>query len=222
MKSVLLLVSLVVMFSFTLRAQVAHIDSTAAAPGLSANPADSGATLDKPVVRKLLPDNMSLMERTMWGESGVLRGIGIASTLTPEVRKSELQLRRTMLTLHQISGFVTLGLMGTAVYYGQQLINGKNTKDAHKTFVAAAIVSYGCTAALSIFSPPPLIRRDEASTTTLHKTLAWVHFAGMIVTPILGSMIGRHADYSQRARTHQVAAYITTGTLALSMIVMTF
>jgi hypothetical protein len=95
-------------------------------------------------------------------------------------------------------------------------------KSQHSTFVVATIVSYGCTAALSIFSPPPLIRRDEVSTTTLHKTLAWVHFAGMIVTPILGSMIGRHQDYDQRARTHQIAAYITTGTLAVSMIVMTF
>jgi hypothetical protein len=180
-------------------------------------------TFPTPIVRKLLPDNMSIMERGLWSESGILRKIGIASPLTPEVRKSELGLRRTMLSLHQIGGFVTLGLMGTAAYFGQQVINGRNDlRGNHQTFVTATIISYSATAMLSIFSPPPLIRRDEVSTTTIHKTLAWVHFAGMIVTPILGSMIGRHADYDQRARIHQISAYITTGTLALSMIVITF
>ena len=68
-------------------------------------------------MRKLLPDNMSFMEKGLWGEKGILRGIGIASPLTPEVRKSELGLRRTMLTAHQIGGFITLGLIGTALYY---------------------------------------------------------------------------------------------------------
>jgi len=182
--------------------------------------ADTGSHIVK---RKLLPDNMSFMEKGLWGEDGVMRKIGIASPLTPEVRKSELSLRRTMLTAHQIGGFTTLALMGTAAYFGQQIINGHNQyRGDHQTFVTATIISYGITGLLAILSPPPLIRRNEVSTTTIHKTLAWVHFAGMIVTPILGSMINRHASYDQRAHVHQVAAYITTATLALSMIVITF
>lgn len=173
--------------------------------------------------RKLLPDNMSFMEKGLWGETGIFRGLGIASPLTPEVRKSELALRRTMLTVHQIGGFVTLGLMGTAVYFGQKIIDGRDDlRGAHQTFVLATIISYSATGLLAVLSPPPFIRRDEFSTTTLHKTLAWVHFAGMIVTPILGNMIGRHADYSQRARIHQISAYITTATLAASLIIITF
>jgi hypothetical protein len=186
---------------------------------------DSGATDSLPPSpkRKLLPDNMSFMERGLWGETGLFRKMGIASPLTPEVRKSELGLRRTMLTMHQIGGFVTLGLMGTAVFYGQKIIDGRDDlRGMHQTFVTATIISYSATGLLSILSPPPLIRRDEFSTTTLHKTLAWVHFAGMVVTPILGSMIGRHADYSQRARIHQVSAYITMTTLAASLIIITF
>ncbi len=180
-------------------------------------------TFARPTKPKLLPDKISFMERTLWGEDGLMRRVGLAAPLTPESRKSELSLRRTMLTVHQIGGFVTLGLMGTATYFGQQVLNGRrDLLGMHKTFVLATIISYSATGALAIFSPPPLIRRDEFSTTTLHKTLAWVHFAGMVVTPILGAMIKRHADYYHQAHLHQVAAYITTATLAVSMAVMTF
>jgi hypothetical protein len=72
-----------------------------------------------------------------------------------------------------------------------------------------------------------LIRRDETSTTTIHKTLAWIHFAGMILTPIIGNTIlkrgpvGRYADLNQ-ARFHQISGYVTTAVFAASMIVVTF
>jgi len=178
---------------------------------------------------KLLPDNMSLMERSLWGEGGIIRTIGFSSPLTPEVRKSELALRRAMLTIHQIGGFVTLGLMVTAAYYGQKYLNLSRSSDRnmHQTFVTATIASYSLTGLLAILSPPPLIRRDETSTTTIHKTLAWVHFAGMIVTPIIGTMIRKrsgHYAYTDlsTAHFHQVSAYITTGVFAASLIVVTF
>ncbi len=187
---------------------------------------DTGRTQVEPRTKlKLLPDNMSWFERTMWGEDGVLRSVGIASPLTPEVRKSELGVRRTMLTMHQIGGFVTLGLMAGAVVYGQRYLDNfqRNDRSLHQTFVTATIVSYGLTAALAAFSPPPFIRRNEISTTSIHKTLAWIHFAGMIVTPILGSMINRRGtDFLAQARLHQVSAYITTAVFTAAMVVMTF
>lgn len=178
---------------------------------------------------KLLPDNMSLMERSLWGEGGIIRWIGIASPLTPEVRKSELSVRRTMLSIHQVGGFVTLGLMITAAYYGQKYLNNSLSSDRkmHQTFVTATIASYSLTGLLAILSPPPMIRRDETSTTTIHKTLAWVHFVGMIATPIIGNMVRKRSGrYSytdlSTAHFHQVAAYITTGVFAASLIVITF
>jgi hypothetical protein len=175
--------------------------------------------------RKLLPDNMSFMERGLWGEHGFVRNIGLASPLTPEVRKHELSVRRTMLTMHQIGGFVTLGLMGTAVYFGQKTIDNpgnRSYRSMHGDFVAATIMSYGLTGLLAVLTPPPLIRRDEFSTTTLHKTLAWIHFAGMVLTPILGPSLHHGMSYSQQARFHQISAYITTATLAASLIIITF
>ena len=172
---------------------------------------------------RLLPENISFVENGLWGENGLMRRMGIASPLTPEARKHELQVRRTMLTMHQIGGFVTLGLMAGAVYYGQKSIDGggRNVRGNHQTFVTATIISYGLTGALAALSPPPYIRRNETSTITVHKTLAWIHFGGMVITPILGSMIGRHRA-SQTAHVHQIAGYITLATLTASMIDITF
>lgn len=182
-------------------------------------------TIPKPVMRRLMPDNLSFLERGLWGETGLLRGVGIASPLTPEVRKHELDVRRTMLTMHQIGGFATLGLMGATVYFGQRSLDHpdvRSYRNAHSNFVIASITTYSATALLSVLSPPPMIRRDESSTTTIHKTLAWVHAAGMILTPILGASIGRRMTNSQRARFHQISGYVTTATLAASMVVVTF
>ncbi len=177
-----------------------------------------------PPKQRLLPNNLSIMEKGLWGESGVLRGIGLVPSLTPEERRSELSLRRTMLTAHQIGGFVTLGLMGGADYFGQKIIDGQTGyRRNHQIFVTATIIAYSATGLLAILSPPPLIRRDEVSTTTIHKTLAWLHVAGMIVTPILGGMIRRRSgSVVQAERFHQIAGYVTTATFAASMIVVTF
>jgi hypothetical protein len=183
---------------------------------------------------RLLPDNISFMERGLWGESGFFRSIGIAGELTPESRKSELSARRTLLTMHQIGGFVTLGLMATTLYYGQKTLNDSNNpaqdrtdQNKHNQFVTYTIISYGLTGLLAVISPPPLIRRNETSTTTIHKTLAWVHFAGMVLTPIVGNMIKKRSGRLSyidlpTAHFHQVSAYVTTGVFAASMIIITF
>lgn len=184
--------------------------------------------------QRLLPHNMSFMEKGLWGENGILRTTGIASPLTPESRKSELHLRRAMLTTHQIGGFLTLASMIATVYYGQKSLLDPNSgqrsdpyRRSHQFFETTTIALYSATGALAVFSPPPFIRRDEFSTITVHKTLAWIHFIGMVVTPILGSTIlkrgpvGRYVDLNQ-ARFHQITGYVTAGALAASMIVVTF
>jgi hypothetical protein len=182
---------------------------------------------DLPTVAKprLLPEKMSFMERGLWGENGLFRSWGITGELTPETRKHELDVRRTMLTMHQIGGFTTLASMIATVYFGQKFLDtgDRNALDMHETFIPITVGLYSATALLSVLSPPPLIRRDEVSTTSIHKLLAWVHVAGMIITPILGAAIGRrNASFEQKARVHQVAGYITTGVFAASMIIITF
>jgi hypothetical protein len=184
------------------------------------------------VVRRprLLPENLGFFERNLWTENGLFRTMGIASPLTPESRKSELKLRRTMLVAHEISGFVTLGLMVTTVYYGQKVLNEFNTVNyrpllkKHTQFVDATIATYSITALLSLLSPPPVIRRDEISTVSYHRALAWVHVTGMILTPIIAAIArkGRGATDMSVLRIHQISGYITTSAFAASMIVMTF
>jgi hypothetical protein len=175
---------------------------------------------------RLLPENISFMEKALWGENGVIRSIGIASPLSPEVRKHELAVRRTMLTAHQIGGFVTLGSMIATVYSGQKYLNSgqRSDRSLHQTFIPITIACYTTTGLLSVLSPPPMIRRDdETSTTSIHKTLAWIHFAGMIATPLLGKAISkRGSSYYDQAKVHQISAYITTTVFAASMIVITF
>ena len=179
--------------------------------------------------RKLLPEHMSWMERNVWGDDGLMRCTGIASPLTPEVRKSELGLRRTMLTWHQIGGFVTMGALIGSVYFGQATLNelsgGNNFKyyrGLHTDFVTGAIIAYGLTAILSIFSPPPqIIREGEVSTTSIHKILAWIHFTGMIVTPLIGEFLKKFTAYDTMLRFHQYSAYVTTMAFAGALLVVT-
>jgi hypothetical protein len=192
---------------------------------LFAQPSSSLDSLLQPPKRKLIPANASWMEKYLWDEDGLFRTMGLASPLTPETRKSDLSLRRGMLTAHLIGGVVTLASIYTAIYYGQKMIDGdvsRSNRDHHQLFVTTTIISYSATGLLSVLSPPPMIRRNETSTITIHKTLAWVHFTGMILTPILGSMISRRATSSQLAHFHQASAYITAAALTASMIVITF
>jgi hypothetical protein len=194
---------------------------------------------------KLLPDHLSLMENALWGESGLMRITGIAP-LTPSARKSELGVRRFMLTAHQIGGFVTMGLFIPTLIYGQRNINQWNASESgqgaldkqldrtHKNWAGALFASYMVTGGLSILSPPPFIRRDDWGTTSLHKTLAWVHFAGMVAIPFLGSAAASadreasrqvHPDYShaKSLRTiHQIVAYTTAAAFTASLVIMTF
>ena len=200
-------------------------DTTKKADTTQANNLNDLSNISLAFKPKLLPDHMSFMEKFLWNDNGLMRKIGIAGPLNAESRQNELQARRTMLSVHQITGLATLGFMITADYFGQKVLDGRpDLSGTHKTFVALTIGSYAITGLLAILSPPPMIRRaDETSTTSIHKTLAWIHFAGMILTPILGSMIVHHHILNiNKGHFHQVSAYLTTAVFAASVIVLTF
>ncbi|MCS6988238.1 MAG: hypothetical protein NZM06_01850 [Chloroherpetonaceae bacterium] len=173
--------------------------------------------------RRLLPKNVSLMERAFWGESGLFRITGVAP-LTPESRKRELEARRIMLTLHQASGIATLGLMIATIVAGERYLGGDVALyDAKRALGRATVVAYMTTAGFSLFSPPPAIRRDEWDAISSHKLFATIHFAGMILTPILANRIASpNGDYYQKARAHQIAAYVTAAAFSASIISLAF
>ncbi len=179
----------------------------------------------------LLPALLSPGEKLMWGEHGLMRATG-AFPLTEESRLKELNLRRTMLTAHEIGGFLTLGAMVTTVVYGQLTLNGdRRFADTHTNWAAATIFSYFLTASMSLLCPPPMVRRNNWNTVSIHKGLAFIHFTGMILTPLLADGIALDEGRSNtsqtkidrdKARVHQISGYITTAAFASALMVITF
>ena len=191
---------------------------------------DSANTDEEKTARRLLPEDMSWMEKFLWGAHGIFR----SGELTPQKRKSELALRRTMLTWHQRLGITTWFLMSATVLAGQLTLNGnRKYRDWHSPLADATIIGYSATALLAILSPPPLIRRSEEHDTVFwHKLLAFVHAAGMIALPILANSIVRRSRFNgvrgpkrfnmARARAHQITAYVTYTAFTASIITIFF
>ena len=206
----------------------------------SLNPIDAGSfkncNLDTSNIfeenskRRLLPEDMSWMENFLWGENGIFR----SGDLTRQKRKSELVLRRDMLTWHQRLGITTWFLMTATVLAGQITLNGdRQFRRWHSPLAEATIIGYSATGLLAILAPPPLVRRaGEHDTVFWHKLLAWVHAAGMIALPILANNIVHRSRYNgirgpeqfnqARARAHQIAAYITYSAFTASIITIFF
>lgn len=182
-------------------------DSSASAEPATRSSADS-----------LLPRIMGPMEHVFWGEHGIMRHLGMP--LTEETREKEVFIRRGMLTAHQVGGFLTLGAMTATAVTGQMIINGRDDLgDRKRLLVGATVASYFATAALSVLTPPPMIRRPGWNSISWHKALATIHLTGMIVTPILGGQI--EDDYDRRSL-HQISGYVTLAALTGAMLVVTF
>jgi hypothetical protein len=219
-----LFVAFTTLFAAEARAQqdTAIQDTSSFDASFDALMGDSSATSDAATKEHsygLLPNRMGPMESFMWSEKGLMRKT-FDMPLTREQREKELGFRRTMLGLHQIGGFVTLAALIGTVALGQMTYNGNESMgDLHGAMAVTAITSYFTTATLAIFTPPPAIRRGEWSTVSTHKLLATVHFTGMMLTPLLGSMIEDNRD----VRTlHLVSGYTTTATFAAALLVVTF
>lgn len=174
---------------------------------------------DEPEADPLLPEVLGPGERMLWGPHGLMRTVG-AFPLTEESREKELGLRRGMLTAHQVGGFLTLGSMIATAYAGQMISNGESGYGgAKRILVNTTIAGYFTTALLALLTPPPVIRRPGWNSVSTHKALAWVHFTGMIITPILGRMLDGEKDVQAL---HQVSGYATTAAFAGAMLVITF
>jgi hypothetical protein len=181
----------------------------------------------------LLPSRMVFTQRFLWGGKGLMRTTGIMR-LNEENRKTELKIRRGMLTAHQIMGYVTLAGMVAQGIVGQSLYNtlggkvyvrgdtkGRSLNQIHQALAAGVDITYFTTAALSLFAPPPLINRKtkKLNSIQIHKYLAIVHFSAMLATNILASS----ARQNPTIRTyHLAAAYTAFTAFGLSVIVMKF
>lgn len=168
----------------------------------------------------LLPQKLSPVKKAFWGEKGLLRITGIAP-LTPEHREKELRQRRRMLIAHQIMGFVTLGGLLVTDFAGQMTLSGhEQYRRVHNVAVASTLGTYTITALLALLAPPPMVTRSGWSNIKTHKLLAYIHFAGMILTPLLAPHFT--GTVTQQARFHQISGYATTAVFGAAIIAIKF
>jgi hypothetical protein len=169
----------------------------------------------------LAPSKMLFTQQFIWGNNGILKNRYGGSEDLVERRKIDLRIRRKMLQLHQIGGFVTLGGMVAQGIIGSQLYNGSyKLKETHEKLGMAVNLSYGFTAINGLFTPPSSFKRDKKLTSIrLHKWLAVAHLSGMLATNILASQIDN--NYALKPY-HRAAAYTSFFSLAAAMVVIKF
>lgn len=154
----------------------------------------------------LLPRHMMLTQRILWGEKGLMRNFKTFE-LSEAGRDREMEIRSKMLFAHEYLGYATLAAMAGECVVGIMLYNGKNVSDLHEGLAGFTNTCYFSTAALALFTPPRMKDRPAGwSSAKLHKTLAVMHFAGMIATNILGGMSEHNHTM---AKYHRAAAIAT-------------
>lgn len=173
---------------------------------------------EKPI---LLPEKMIFSQKIFWGENGIFRKTGI-SDLTLENREKELIVREKMLKAHQVIGYITFAGMIYQGILGGKLYNGDYTVyDTHKKLGKIVTASYFTGAALSLFSPPPLVNRKKEGLNNirLHKILANIHVPAMIVTNIYADKQYEKKSYKE---IHKVSAYTAFASFSLAMVTIIF
>ena len=172
--------------------------------------------IDAPQEELLLPPRMVFTQKFLWGDKGLFRKIGL-SPLEIEQREKELKLRRSMLKLHQIIGYLTLVGMVTQGFLGGKLYNNweRGLYRTHKTVGNITTLSYFTGAGLSLFSPPPLTNKKYKGLNSIkaHKYLASIHFSAMVATGIFKN---------RNKKIHKYSAYTAVGSFAAAMLVFKF
>jgi len=174
---------------------------------------DENATPD------LLPERIIFTQKIFWGENGILRKTGIAP-LNLENREKELNLRRSMLKTHQILGYFTLGAMVAQGFIGGELYNASGDRynslyKTHKNMSKVVNVGYFTGAALSLFSPPPLVNKKTKGFSSIkaHRFLSNIHFSAMVITNMVSD---------SNKKSHKAAAYTAFASYATAVIVFKF
>jgi hypothetical protein len=174
---------------------------------------------DENATPELLPERIIFTQKIFWGENGILRKTGIAP-LNLENREKELKLRRSMLKTHQILGYFTLGAMVAQGFIGGELYNATGDRynslyKTHKNMSKVVNAGYFTGAALSLFSPPPLVNKktEGFSSIKAHRFLSNIHFSAMVITNMV-------SDSNKKA--HKAAAYTSFASYATAVIAFKF
>ncbi len=192
------------------KAAVASVPPSASAASIVPSPTDS------------LPDGMPLNTRLLWGRKGLLRLLGLA----PATRRRELEIRHTMLQWHQRLALVTFAALTTQVILGEVLASDRaryyqKLQPIHQPLGYVTFGLYLTTASLSLGAPPARRYTPGFNSIKLHRTLALIHFTGMMLQPWLGRRLRlapSPESYERRLRTHRWVGRITLGAYAAAFL----
>lgn len=168
----------------------------------------------------LLPCNYLLTQKLFWGENGLMRNFDSYKLSKPE-REHELEIRNTMISVHQYLGYATLILMSLECINGIRLENGENSLgNIHSGLGATVNICYFTSAGMAFFAPPPMYDREEGyNSLKLHKIVSVVGFSSMIATNILGPMLKNNPSLEPY---HCATAFVSYGSLLTSTIIIKF
>ena len=128
--------------------------------------------------------------------------------------QAKLDKRTHMLTIHQRLGLITAGALVATVITGGSVgeSTSSTTRDLHAALGSATAGLYTITAYFAIRAPK-ISGMKTRGPIRLHKTLAWIHGPGMILTPVLGALAYEQTRRGQEvhgiASAHAPVAYVT-------------
>jgi hypothetical protein len=136
--------------------------------------------------------------------------------------------RSHMLKIHQRLGLLTIEPFA-ATLISSAFAGGKKTsssdRDLHAILGTATVGLYGATAYFAIRAPK-LPGTKTRGPIRLHKTLAWIHGPGMVLTPILGEMAFAQKDRGEKvhgiASLHGPVAIVTGAAFGLAVASVSF
>jgi hypothetical protein len=159
-----------------------------------------------------------------------LEDLGITpSQAKGNAREQALLDRRShMLKIHQRLGLITIAPLGatliTSAFAGGRQTS-RTSRDLHAALGTATVGMYFTTAYFAIRAPK-IPGTKTRGPIRLHKTLAWIHGPGMILTPILGEMAFAQKSRGERvhgiASAHGPVAIATAGAFGLAVVSVSF
>lgn len=138
--------------------------------------------------------------------------------------QARLDRRAHMLKMHQRFGLITLAPMVATIAVSGLAAGKKSTatgRDIHGGLGAVTADMYFMTAYYAIRAPrvPGTATRGQIR---LHKSLAWIHGPGMILTPILGAMAYSQENHGEKvhgiAQAHTTVATVTYAAFGLAIV----
>ncbi len=166
-------------------------------------------------------------------ESLSLEDLGFSAEQTrgSTAQQDLLDRRSHMLQMHQRLGLIAaIPMVAALISSGNAAEHHRSTgsstgRNVHAALGAATAGLYFTSAAYAILAP------KVPGTTTkgpirLHKTLAWIHGAGMILTPILGALAYQQINRGERvhgiAKAHGAVAWTTAIAYGTSIAAVSF